>query len=322
MAERSKIEWTDHTFNPWIGCTKISPGCDNCYAADMAHRYGWAEFATGAPRHRTSSSYWRQPIAWNRKAEANGVRAKVFPSLCDPFDAEVDAAWRRDFVELIRATPAIDWLLLTKRPHLAGKHWAELDMPVNVWLGTSVESQAMADLRVPQLIDVPARVRFLSCEPLLGPVDLTAICTGHHFIDALTGTRYHDSPEPSATMPCGKIDWVIAGGESGPKARPSHPDWIRSLALQCQWSNENVEHPGTPFFFKQWGEWGPGAARAWHREFEIHWGELVQTTTPFGDSAFLAIPNTRRPQVTLLERFGKKAAGAMLDGLEHRAMPT
>jgi protein gp37 len=318
MAERSKIEWTDHTFNPWIGCTRISPGCDNCYAADMAHRYGWAEFVTGAPRHRTSASYWRQPLRWNRQAEANGVRKKVFPSLCDPFDAEVDRAWRRDLVDLIHATPWLIWLLLTKRPHLAGKYWAELDMPANVWLGTSVENQTMAELRVPQLLEVPAKVRFLSCEPLLGPIDLTAICTGHHFIDALSGHRYHDhdSPTPSETKPCAKIDWVIAGGESGPKARAPHPDWIRSLARQCIWSDERLGHPGTPFFFKQWGEWAPSTEKASAGNPRSGWRMLrghphlprPEELYPDNGAAFVA-------------RVGKKAAGALLDGVEHRAFP-
>jgi protein gp37 len=153
------------------------------------------------------------------------VRRRVFcASLADVFDAEVDDQWRVDLIFLIVETPQLDWLLLTKRPKVAADFFRRLEMvPPNVWLGTTVESQAMADLRIPILLSIPAKVRFLSCEPLLGPIDLRAIprTQAEGFMRPLDG-RFN------------RLDWVIAGGESGPKARPSHPDWFRSLRSQCQ----------------------------------------------------------------------------------------
>ena len=155
MGANSAIEWTDHTFNPWIGCTRVSDGqrpsaCDFCYAADMAHRWGWAEWGAGQPRQRTGAANWRKPLAWDRDAKAAGVRRRVFcASLADVFDAEVPDAWRDElFAMVIMATPHLDWLLLTKRPQVAKKWFAEHPAPPNVWLGTTVEDQAMADLRL------------------------------------------------------------------------------------------------------------------------------------------------------------------------------
>jgi protein gp37 len=299
MAAQTGIEWTDHTFNPWIGCTRISAGCDHCYAAAMSHRRGWARFEAGAPRHRTAAAYWHQPHAWNRKALAEGVRRRVFPSLCDPFDAEVDPAWRADLIRLIWLTPQLDWLLLTKRPHVARKVWTDGPaMPPNIWLGTSAETQAMADLRIPQLLAVPARVRFLSCEPLLEPVDLGRWLFGHN--------------------PDGRfLDWVIAGGESGPKARPAHPDWFRALRDDCVARR-------APFFFKQWGGWGPGTEfTADSRAIAVYRGEiqtLQQKGKPDIKLCFPTHDDGRWPALTLY-RYGKKVAGALLDGREWREFP-
>lgn len=224
MAEQTKIEWVDHTFNPWIGCTRVSPACDNCYAAAMSHRRKWARFEPRAPRRRTAPGNWQQPLRWNRKAAAAGRRAKVFgPSLADPFDAEVSPAWREDYLRLIEATPHLDWILLTKRPLVARKFFAHRPVPDNLWPGITAENQAMLDLRAPHLLAIDARVHVVSAEPLLEALDLSRYLPG--------------------------IDWVIAGGESGPRARPSDPDWFRSLRSQCAAS-------GVPMFFKQWGEHG------------------------------------------------------------------
>ena len=224
MAEQTKIEWVDHTFNPWIGCTRVSPACDNCYAAAMSHRRKWARFEPRAPRRRTSATTWQQPIRWNRKAEAAGRRARVFgPSLADPFDAEVSPAWREDYLRLIEATPHLDWILLTKRPLVARKFFASHKVPDNLWPGITAENQTMLDLRAPHLLAIEAKVHVVSAEPLLGPLDLGRYLPG--------------------------IGWVIAGGESGPRARPSDPDWFRSLRAQCATAN-------VPLFFKQWGEHG------------------------------------------------------------------
>jgi protein gp37 len=224
MAEQTKIEWVDHTFNPWIGCTRVSPACDNCYAAAMAHRRKWARFEPWAPRRRTAPGNWRQPLRWDRKADAAGRRAKVFgPSLADPFDAEVSPAWREDYLRLIEATPHLDWILLTKRPVVARKFFANRKVPDNLWPGITAETQAMLDLRAPHLLAIDARVHVVSAEPLLEALDLSCYLPG--------------------------IDWVIAGGESGPRARPSDPDWFRTLRAQCAAA-------GVPMFFKQWGEYG------------------------------------------------------------------
>jgi protein gp37 len=318
MGADTKIEWCDHTFNPWIGCTRLSPACDFCYAETLAHRYGWAEWGAGKPRHRTSESTWRQPLAWNRAAQAAGVRRRVFcASLADVFDAEVDAGWRMDlFSNLINVTPWLDWLLLTKRPKVANEFFGGFPVQDNIWIGTTVENQKMADLRIPELLQIKAKVRFLSCEPLLGPLDLTAVCTGHYFIDSLSGHKYHDSPEPSPTEKCARINWVIAGGESGGKARPSHPDWFRSLRRQCLWSSERLD-TATPFFFKQWGDWAPAKV--------VPGGDLggdfrrgnAQIVKPVGEN-----DGHFRKGDALMARVGKGAAGATLDGREHREFPT
>lgn len=232
MAENSKIEWTDHTFNPWIGCTKVSPACDHCYAEAWSKRSGLVEW--GGPRKRTSEANWKKPAKWNREAKAEGVRRRVFcASLADVFDNQVPDEWREALWCLIRATPNLDWLLLTKRPQNIHKM-----LPVdwnsgagegyfNVWLGTTAENQAEAARRVPHLLAVPTAVRFLSCEPLLEP-----IYNGGGWIFRDMG----ESPN--------RIDWIIVGGESGHGARHMDPDWARELRDDCA-------SAGVAFFMKQ-----------------------------------------------------------------------
>lgn len=195
----TKIEWTDYTWSPWLGCSKVSEGCKNCYIVTTTP-FRTRGLKHGQPRQRTSPAYWRQPLRWQRRQAASAKRAlpfpprnpRVFPSLCDWLDDEVPIEWLADFLKLIFATPNLDWLLLTKRPenclpllgtvlgsstHIAGfgqwlQDWIEGKPPHNVWLGVSVENQATADLRIPQLLQIPANVRFLSVEPLIGPVNL------------------------------------------------------------------------------------------------------------------------------------------------------
>lgn len=284
MATATKIEWCTHTWSPWIGCTRLSAACDHCYAADMAHRYGWAAFETGAPRHRTSASYWKQPLAWNRKAEAAGQRETVFASLCDPFDAEVDPAWRADHMGLIEATPWLEWLLLTKRAKLARQFFAGRKVPDNVRMGITTEDRKMLDLRAPDVVVIKARLLpFVSAEPLL---ERLSFRWGKWHPWTKGGTTDHlDSLR--------RFGWVIAGGESGPKARPSHPDWFRSLRDECA-------EAGVPFFFKQWGEYGPLS--------KIEQAAGVKAAHVFGDGVQMG-------------RFGKKDAGALLDGKLHREFP-
>lgn len=272
MAENSKIEWCDHTFNPWEGCQKVGPGCDNCYAEARDARFtGGSHWGPGAPRRRTSAQNWNKPLRWNREAAASGTRPRVFcASLADVFDNAVDPQWRADLFELIRATPNLDWLLLTKRPGNIAKmlpaDWVDYGWR-NVWLGCTVVNQEEADRDIPKLLAVRAVVRFLSMEPLLGPVDLTIIPYGlpignaPTYWDTLQGRLWMPKGTPTwAINPrCtvgdrtyvdlrGYIDWVIVGGESGPHARPMHPDWARNLRGQC-------DEAMVPFLFKQWGEY-------------------------------------------------------------------
>ncbi len=228
MGQNSKIEWTDHTFNPWWGCLKISEACKNCYAEAFAKRVGQKVWGLDGPRRFFGDKHWDEPLKWDARLRGTGRRARVFcASMADVFedrrdlDASRDRLWR-----LIDATPNLDWLLLTKRPAVArainpwGSQW-----PANVWLGTTVENQKRADENLPELLSTSARIRFISAEPLLGPLELKPYIGGLH--------------------------WVITGGESGPKARPASPTWFRSLMLQCMSSN-------VPFHFKQWGDWAPG----------------------------------------------------------------
>ncbi|MBO4119888.1 phage Gp37/Gp68 family protein [Cupriavidus gilardii] len=308
MAENSSIEWTDHTFNPWEGCQKVGPGCDHCYAETRNARFAGGtaiNWGPGAPRRRTSPSNWRKPLAWNDNAGAfmaeHGRRQRVFcASLADVFDNAVDPQWRADLFSLIQATPALDWLLLTKRignvRALLPEHVTGGGLPTNVWLGATIVNQEEADRDIPKLLAVPARVRFLSMEPLLGPVTLD-----QRLVEPIEGTSQHGRRF---------IDWVIVGGESGPGARPMHPDWARSLRDQCAAA-------GVPFLFKQWGEWAPGATRETVPDWPV--GTLVASRTVFGHEAWVAAQ--RGPSSQLMERFGKKASGRRLDGTQHDGFP-
>ena len=219
MGKETKIEWTDHTFNPWVGCSKISPACDHCYAESWAKRAGHPELWAGEHR-RTTAANWRQPEKWDREAFKAWHRPRVFcASLADVFDNQVPDEWRRDLWALIERTPRLDWLLLTKRPQYIRKMlpWGHKPWE-NVWLGTTVENQEEANRRIPLLLGTPAVVRFVSCEPMLGPVSL------QH----------------------GTINWVIVGGESGPGARPCDVRWMRSVIGQCKTAR-------VPVFVKQLG---------------------------------------------------------------------
>jgi protein gp37 len=294
MAENSKIEWTDHTFNPWIGCTKVSPGCDHCYAEAFDKRFGGTRWGPKAARTRTGEANWRKPHQWNRAAKASGRRARVFcASLADVFDnhASILPEWRDDLWALIRATPHLDWLLLTKRPGNIYRYlpdgWG--DGWPNVWLGTTVENQAEADRRIPYLLDVPAKVHFLSCEPLLGMVNFRWASwhpIGPNRTNHLDGLR--------------RLDWIICGGESGPGARPMHPDWARTLRDQCA-------EAGVAFHFKQWGEWAPWDDDNW--------------SLPAGCDDVIAHERAILRQGVEFLKVGKARAGRLLDGIEHNGFP-
>jgi protein gp37 len=234
LSKDSKIEWTHHTFNPWWGCTKVSPGCKHCYAETWAKRLGKNLWGHRADRRELSAAYWKQPFAWDALAASEGIRARVFcASMADVFEDRRDLDERRARLwQIIERTPNLDWLLLTKRPHSVEKlaPWSD-DWPENVWLGATAENQHWLDKRMPFLVATRARTLFLSCEPLLGPIDLSRWA-----LQGKKGGRF--------------VDWVIGGGESGHGARPMSPDWIRGLRDQC--AEQKVR-----FHFKQWGNWRP-----------------------------------------------------------------
>lgn len=236
MGESSKIEWTDHTFNPWWGCVRVSPGCEHCYAETFDKRVGghhWGPAAT-TERRFFGEKHWTEPYKWDAEARKDGVRRKVFcASMADVFeDNPLLEQQRNNLFTLIERTPDLDWLLLTKRPEnivdMMPARWRTADQwQANVWFGTTVESQEYADKRIPELLKVPAALRFLSCEPLLGPVDLREWWHPIDGLAVLTGPQ-----------------WVITGGESGPGKRFCDPDWMRLLRDQCRAA-------GVPFFMKQ-----------------------------------------------------------------------
>jgi len=272
---KTNIEWADFTFNPWKICTPVSPGCVNCYAAAMAKRFGWGEYRKGVPRQRTSETYWKQPLMWNQTFVCDvcgaPTRDKLSPrcshcgvigfwrkprvfcaSLADVFDPEAPDQWRDDLFQLIVNTPNLDWLFLTKRPENALQIYNDLSLSQwngikeNLWLGVSVENQEQADKRIPELLKIPAKVRFLSMEPLLGPVNLENYFERFDHSDncendfcALAG----GIDDCDGVVSKG-VDWVIVGGESGPGKRKFETSWAYSLRDQCKAAS-------VPFFMKQ-----------------------------------------------------------------------
>lgn len=292
MAEDTLISWADHTFNPWEGCQKVGPGCDNCYAETRNARYGGGvatNWGPGAPRRRTSAANWRKPLLWSRRAAGSPGKTFVFcSSLADVFDNAVDPAWRADLFRLIHATPHLTWLLLTKRPGNIVRLYEDVNRalhderlsfwPRNAAIGCTIVNQEEADRDVPKLLAAKTALRpafaFLSMEPLLGPVDLWPML--------------HPHMRGGVDIP--PVDWVIAGGESGPNARPSNPQWFRYIRDECA-------KAGVPFQFKQWGEW-------------------ASVSEVEGPGAHFSFPDGRT-----VRRVGKKAAGHLLDGVEHLARP-
>lgn len=227
MGETTGISWTDHTFNPWWGCVKISPACTNCYADTFSKRTGFQIWGPDTERRFFGDKHWNEPLKWNEKAAKDGVRRKVFcasmADICEDHPALGDARLR--LWSLIRKTPNLDWQLLTKRPEnykrFLPQAWLDSPLP-NVWLGTTVENQEYANIRIPRLATVPAALRWLSVEPLLGRIDLI------RFLQA------------------GVVDWMIVGGESGASYRPLDIDDAEYLRDQCETFK-------VPYFFKQVG---------------------------------------------------------------------
>jgi protein gp37 len=321
MAENSKIEWTDHTFNGWIGCTRVSPGCKNCYAAEstptrVARSNGRELWGKGQPRQRTSAANWKNPIRWNKAPSMCcpdcGLenecgcgfvhRPRVFcASLSDWLDDEVPIEWLADLIKLIHDTPNLDWQLLTKRPENwrercfeALHRWEEIrfhnsptmdsqtefsgwlsnwigghESPSNVWIGVTCEDQKRADERIPHLLKIPAKVRFLSVEPMLEEVFIKysgEFCRCNLGIDNL-GDRSCSWIDLDKTKCCSwarykGLHWVICGGESGNKRRPFDCDWARSLRDQCK-------SAGVAFFMKQVDKVQPIPEDLMIREFPL-----------------------------------------------------
>lgn len=267
MSENTKIEWCDHSWSPWRGCTKVSAGCANCYAETLSKRNPAVLGQWGKGKPRVLAKNWSDPVKWNRRYSHSiyfeprlpAYRATVFPSLCDWLDDEVPIEWLARFLKLIHDTPNLTWLLLTKRPEnwesrISGavsnllqsggnpaavwagrwlKHGGQYS-PANVWIGTSVEDQTNADWRIPELLKIPAVGRFLSLEPLLGPVDAQMAFENFQALN----------PDLSRRSP--PVSWAIIGGESGHGARPCNVEWIRSLVAQGK-------HAGVATFVKQLG---------------------------------------------------------------------
>ncbi|WP_428383726.1 phage Gp37/Gp68 family protein [Nevskia ramosa] len=349
MSAETGIEWCDSTLNFWAGCTKVSPACDFCYAERQAGRFGIANWGAGQPRKQMVEATRAQSEKWNKlpfyecvdcgwrgaKLKPTGSVVDGVPAACcakcdsvnvvaarrrvfvnswsDWLDNEVPAEWLADLLDRIRRCPNIDFLLLTKRiGNWRGRieaarnsglanvalmnwlhDWQSGDPPANVWIGATVINQAEADRDVPKLLKVAARIRFLSIEPMLGPISL-----GYYDMTGVPKGRY--------------LDWIIAGGESGPHARPSHPEWYRRLRDQCAAA-------GVPFMFKQHGEWLP---------------------TDFCDDDAVELPSKRTVYVNFDGSYvdgsdgfdffggfaetawvGKKAAGRVLDGVKHSGFP-
>lgn len=317
MSEQTTIEWTGATLSPWCGCTQVSEGCAHCYVPRTPPaRVNGVKLGAGQPRYRVKS-FRTQACALNRKAEREGRRIRVFPSLCDWLDPEVPVEWLADFLDVIRITSALDWQLLTKRPVLWSRQvdrqvllgleirkepetaelrawladWLGGTPPANVWIGWTAENQARADERTPHGLNIPAVVRFVSVEPMLGPVVLGP--------RAMAGAGTFRQMEG--------IHWVICGGESGPGARPMHPDWARWLRDQCAAA-------GVPFFFKQWGEWAP-IDQPWEQDDPRPRAVNEQWLNVAGGCGY------HGEAVWRMRRVGKQLAGRLLDGREHNEVP-
>jgi len=288
MSSDTNIEWADDTTSPWWGCSKVSPACTHCYAEGVSARFRRGSWGLTGERALRVDACLADLARFARRGVREGRPRRVFlGSMCDVFEDRPDLVEPRKRLWTglrdvgTRHGSGIRALVLTKRPEHMVAWAAEHGWPGICWAGATVEDQQRADERIPYLLRVPARVRFLSVEPALGPVKVGP---------AIAATGHPDTDYDPA------INWVIVGGESGPHARPSHPDWFRSLRDQCQ-------SAGVPFFFKQWGEWAP----------------IAQTTTPDNGR-----PNSVGAEVgerVEAVRVGKHTAGRLLDGRTWDEMP-
>lgn len=301
MADATKISWADRTMNFWIGCSEAGPGCDHCYARTMMQdRYHRAEWGPGKPRVRTTAANWNKALKWDREAAAGGPSWVFAQSLSDFFDNEIPDEWRDDAWRRIDATKNLRWMILTKRVSNIARFLPQTrvlpnfkgDFP-HVGFMITVCNQEEANRDIQRLLSLKATQGVawigLSIEPMLGPIDLTRLGVrnskdGREIVyNALTGVAVVDGLRKYTEA----LDFVIAGGESVAGARPMHPDWPRRLRDDCA-------SAGVPYHFKQWGEFIQVAGRGDFR---------------FADGVEMGL-------------VGTKNAGHLLDGKEHRAMPT
>jgi len=337
MGDNSKIDWTDATWNPIRGCSRCSPGCAHCYAEALAVRFcdpgqwghgiatrdgGWTGAIHLAEDRLTLPLRWKRPRRIFVTSISDPFHPSVSDEMLDRIFAVMTLARHHTFQLLTKRSARMrtyldaddTWLRVARATvamAVGEMRWSNpagtdgwWPLP-NLWVGVSVENQGAADERIPRLLATPAARRFLSCEPLLGPLDLG--CTPHPPNRLRDDDDIADGVDPLRYMG-GHLDWIIAGGESGPNARPMHPDWIRDLCDQCAAA-------GVPFFFKQWGEWAPTSNLRGPRTDWV----IVDRD---GD---IDVPDDRWPDDTArevaMERVGKRAAGHLLDGREHRTFP-
>ena len=317
MSDRSKIEWCDATWNVVSGCTQVSSGCAHCYAKTLHDRRHKAYLAGAKLPEQYAKPFSTvqlhrerlfMPLHWKKPR-------KIFVnSTSDLFHEDVDEQFITVILWIMKLANHHTFMVLTKRPERMLDYMRRIELvnaprgdmfwPIkNLWLGVSVEDQKAADERIPLLLQTPAAVRFVSCEPLLGPVDLDLTIregNGAYGYQSLTGQHFPFTLEPQYGP---KLDWIICGGESGPGARPMHPDWARSLRDQCQVA-------GVPFFFKQWGEWLPVS-----QSLHLSAGKISEVPYHCWDA-------DPKPTSAHSVRVGKKAAGRLLDGREWNEFPS
>jgi protein gp37 len=356
----TKIEWTEKTWNPIVGCSIVSPGCTNCYAMKMAariERMGGAPQYDGTTKPSRAGAVWTGKVALAEKALLEPLKRQkpttyFVNSMGDLFHEDVPDEWIDRVFSVMALCPQHTFQVLTKRSARMREYCTKMfvevdewdrieiaavglgatldqaldagklfDKPLpNVWLGVSSEDQTRADERIPDLLSTPAAVRFVSAEPLLGPIDLLQPQMGKAFCDALCKEHCQAQSDQECPKFDGQLDWVIVGGESGKGARPMHPDWARSLRDQCA-------NAGVAFFFKQWGEWADHT--------ELHFAsnrcgaasDLVITpdghTIVGGSKAHggLVDLDWEERRAAWMCKVGKKAAGRTLDGRTHDGMP-
>ena len=335
MAGKTKIEWATRTWNPLHGCSLVSKGCQNCYAMKLADRFkthpnekvrarydGLTKVVNGnAVWTGEVNLHWDlldEPFKWKKPAYV------FVNSMSDLFHEKVPHLFVDRALETIKQNPHLIFQVLTKRPERMAHYFQIREVPANFWAGTSVEDQKTADERIPELLKIPAKVRFLSCEPLLGPVEFGKDAFSPGLNDYIVDQRVTNDGlcdvtgtvvEYRSALDAGGIHWVIVGGESGPNARPMHPDWARSLRDQCVAAD-------VPFFFKQFGEFQDGSCMGFKNFTVLNTGEFCEPS--FDNHSALDRKHGGKwadLDAVAMARVGKKRAGRLLDGREWNETP-